>query len=129
VRPVSYLFHKEVHLPEMLTKPVYEGRLRYSAHAQAEACNDRYGQIDLPEVFTAANAELIEVEATVQNDRPEVVKQLWRMRLDATRDLVFSVMPNGLVRTVWVNLRSDKHGTLNRARYVSRSSKTCKLFK
>lgn len=129
MRPTSYLFHKEVHLPELLTKPVYEGRLRYSAHAQAEASNDRYGQINLPEVFTAANAELIEVEATLQDNRPEIVKQLWRMPLDAARDLVFSVMPNGVVRTVWVNLRSDKHSTLNRGRYVSRSSKTCKLFK
>lgn len=125
----TYLFHKEVHLPPLLTAPVFEGRLRYSAHARAEAASDRYGHIELPEVFSAAGAELIEVEAMLQDDRPKVVKQLWRMPLDATRDIVFSVMPDGLVKTVWVNLKTDKHRTLNRDRYVSRHSKTTRYFK
>ncbi len=125
----TYLFHKEVHLPTSLAAPVFEGRLRYSAHARAEADNDRYGKITLPDVFNVAGAELIEVEAALQDNQPRIVKQLWRMPLDAERDIVLSVMPDGLVKTVWVNLKSDKHRTLNRDRYVSRHSKTTRHFK
>ncbi len=112
----KFLFHSEVFMPERYKAPIFEGELRYRPHALDEAKRDRYGNIELPSFFNAAQAELIEAEFDV--DRDQVTKQVWRQRLDATRDIVLVIGRGGFVRTVWVNLRSDKHRTLNRAKYV-----------
>ena len=51
-----------------------------------------------------------------------VVKQVWRQPLDEQRDLVLVISSSGYVRTVWVNLRSDKHATLDSAKYGNRKT-------
>lgn len=112
------LYHFEVYLPEQCKVPAYEGKLKYSLHARKEAASDRYGTIDLPDVFKAANAQLIEVEFDIRRNR--IIKQVWRQPLDESRDLVLVIQPDGFVRTVWVNLRSDVHRTLNPSRYARR---------
>jgi len=112
----SYLFHAEVFMPERFRRPIFEGRLRYGAHALSEATRDRYGDIPLPEFFEACKAKLIEVEFDV--DHNNVCKQVWRQPLDDKRDIVLVMGRDGFVRTVWVNLRTDKHRTLDRAKYV-----------
>jgi hypothetical protein len=110
------LYHADVFLPRRLKRPVFEGNLTYSAHALAEAENDRYGRIPLPAVFVALNATLIEVETAPYSG--EVRKQVWRMPLDENRDIVLVFGCDGFVRTVWFNERRDTHKTLNRSRYV-----------
>lgn len=114
VKPL--LYHSEVYMPEELTEPVYTGGLHYSAHARREAQNDRYGSIPLPKYFWGTGAQLIEVETV--DDVP--VKQVWRQPLDEERDLVMAITREGTVKTVWVNLNSDEHKTLNKHRYVKR---------
>lgn len=114
----SALFHFEVFMPASAKTPVYEGPLRYRRHAFRESKNDRYGEITLPTEFHAANAQLIEAEVLIDHDKTRVVKQLWRQTLDARRDLVLSITDRGEVKTVWVNLKSDKHRTLDRSRYM-----------
>ncbi len=111
-----YQFHVEVNMPERYKAPIYEGPLKYRRHAREEAQMDRYGSIPLPAVFDASKAQLIEVDFDTDVDK--VVKQLWRQPLDDKRDIVMAIMEDGFVRTVWVNLRTDKHRTLNRAKYV-----------
>lgn len=113
---MSFLFHTEVFVPNRLRKPCFEGRLKYRPHALEESQLDRYGHIALPEFFEADKAKLIEVE--LGDDCETVLKQVWRQSLDAVRDLVLVITPSGFVKTVWVNLKSDKHRTLNRGRYV-----------
>jgi len=107
------LYHCLLSIPKPYRKPVFEGVLGYSPHALHEAECDRYGHINLPERFEAKGAALIEVE-TVD---AVVVKQLWRQRLDDSRDLVMAITCEGTVKTVWVNLRTDKHRTLDPSRY------------
>ena len=107
------LYHFQLCIPHPYKKPVYEGNLEYSAHARREAESDRYGQIPLPERFDARGATLIEVEAV----DAVVVKQLWRQKLDDSRDLVLAINRDGSVRTVWVNVRNDTHRTLDPSRY------------
>lgn len=114
------LFHSEIYVPTGLKPLQYTGELRYSRHAREEASSDKYGLIDLPGRVDAERAQLIEVEA---RDGPlgkgsVVTKQVWRQPLDAGRDIVLVVQPDGFVRTVWVNLRSDTHKSLNRSRYM-----------
>lgn len=110
------LFHVEVAMPDRLKKPIFEGRLRYGTHSRMEALSDRYGSIVLPVEFSAAKAKLIEAE--VDSDTNQCIKQVWRQPLDEDRDIVLVITNTGFVKTVWVNLHSDKHHTLNRARYV-----------
>lgn len=107
------LYHFQLCIPHAYQKPVFEGELEYSGHAVREAENDRYGQISLPERFVARGARLIEVEAV----DAVVVKQLWRQKLDESRDLVMAITPDGFVRTVWVNTAADGHRTLDPRRY------------
>lgn len=107
------LYHCQLSIPMAYRNPCFEGELGYTRHARHEAESDRYGHIDLPVRFDAKTATLIEVE-TVDG---VVVKQLWRQPLDATRDLVMAITNEGRVKTVWVNLRTDKHRTLDASRY------------
>lgn len=113
---MSYLFHAEIFVPVRLQKPIFEGRLRYSKHALQESKKDKFGAMALPEFFEASEAKLIEVE--LSDDCEAVLKQVWRQKLDETRDLVLAVNPDGFVRTVWINLRTDRHRTLDSGRYV-----------
>lgn len=113
---MSYLFHADVFLPPRFARPVFEGRLNYPRHAREASHDDRYGAINLPEFFSADCARCIEVE--YDECRDKVVKQVWRQKLDEKRDLVLVINPDGRVRTVWVNLRSDKHRTLDTTKYV-----------
>ena len=112
------LYHSEVFMPEEFKTPVFRGVLRYGPHSLKEATTDRYGEIPLPIEFHPEGARLIESEVRVIGINARVIKQLWRKPLDETRDLVMAITDSGYVKTVWVNLRSDTHRTLNRSRYV-----------
>lgn len=112
---MSFLFHSAIRVPIPFRKPCYEGRLTYGHHARRAAVDDRYGYIQLPEMFTAQGAQLIEVE--VADDGKTVIKQVWRKPLDRVRDIVLVITSEGFVKTVWINLRSDKHRTLDRSKY------------
>jgi hypothetical protein len=114
----SLLFHSEVFMPASAKKPIHEGPLRYRKHAFDESRNDRYGQIALPAEFSSSNAQLIEAEVLLEHDQARVVKQLWRQPLDAKRDLVMAILEGGMVKTVWVNLKTDKHRSLDKSRYM-----------
>ena len=111
----TFLFHKDVFMPAKFKRPCYEGPLCYGPHARKESLTDKYGLIELPGSFHADGAVLIEAEATVSG---KVVKQVWRTRLDETRDLILVITSSGFVKTVWVNLANDLHATLNKAKYV-----------
>lgn len=113
---MTFLFHKDVFMPASAKSPVFEGRLKYSNHAITASQNDRFGAIPLPEMFSVANAELIESE--LSDDGTVVLKQVWRQQLDEKRDLILAITRDGRVKTVWVNLRSDKHRTLQTSKYV-----------
>jgi hypothetical protein len=103
------LYHFQLCIPRLYQRPVFEGALTYSRHALLEAESDRYGEVSLPERFAARGAKLIEVEAV----DGVVVKQLWRQKLDETRDLVLAITPAGTIKTVWVNEIKDTHRTLD----------------
>lgn len=116
---MTRLYHSEVFMPPQLAKPCYRGRLSYTNHAKRAAMDDRYGPIPLVFDFVPEEATLIEseVEQGPCGRYIYVVKQVWRLPLDDTRDLVMAITHDGRVKTVWVNLRSDKHKTLDRKKY------------
>ena len=111
-----YKYHAEIGFPKNITVPskTYES-LKYGPHATKEAMSDRYGMIvNLPTSFDPKDGYLFEIE--VLNNK--VIKCAYRIKYDETRDLIIVVIPqSNVVKTVWINVRSDKHFTLNRELY------------
>jgi hypothetical protein len=103
------LYHREVFMPERLLKlplariPVYASR-----HAERAALDDRYGPINLPSSLAFSGDNVIEAEM----DGPRVLKLVVRLRWDDRDDAVFAIAPDGLIKTVWRNRRTDTHSTL-----------------
>jgi hypothetical protein len=117
----SYLYHKDIFMPNSVKSPMHVGRLSYTFHAFTAAQNDRYGQITLPLVFNG-QGEVIEVEAIGQNpNQPiKIAKQVWRVNYDDKNDLIIVMVDGGRVKTVWLNSKADKHRTLDRTKYVTK---------
>ena len=91
--------------------------LRWSNHAQKEADVDRYGAAEHFGSGEFALADFFEV--TVEGGR--VVWAVARYPYDDRKDLVMVLgrPANGeaFVKTVWFNLVSDKHRSLDRSKY------------
>lgn len=112
------LFHKDVFLPEFSKKPVYAGPLHYSQHARNVAQEGGgHGAIELPATLNSKEAVLVEVE--LDNRTGSVQKQVWRQPLNEEWDLCFPLIPGGVVKTVWLNHRTDTHKTLDKTKFVS----------
>jgi hypothetical protein len=116
------LFHAQKWLPPETDK--YYGKvypLRYSQHAMQAAKNDRYGEIDLmkiPRSVKIERGQVIEVET--DDLTGQIRKFVVRRPYDEKRDIIIVfLVPDGTVKTVWFNLKSDTHRTLNRGRYAS----------
>lgn len=92
--------------------------LRYSRHSMLEALNDRYGTLPsraFPTSFLASDGwELVEVEGYVPWTADKFVV---RRPVDGRRSLVLVIQRDGFVRTLWTNLNSDGHATLNKERF------------
>jgi hypothetical protein len=92
--------------------------LTYSRHAMSEALNDRYGVLPyscFPRAFIpGAGWTVVEVEA---NAKGALVKFVVRRPVDARRSLVLVVLADGTVKTLWTNLNSDQHATLDSSHF------------
>lgn len=107
------LYHYQIGLPKIEIPDVYG--LRASAHALAQAASDRYGSFEIPTNFRKVDWKVIEMET----ENGPLVKVVARRKLDEMRDLVMVFIPSQrVIKTVWVNLASDRHRTLNRALYA-----------
>lgn len=117
------LYHDEVYMPRN-NRPTGSVRVSWSAHARKAANDDRYGHIPMPHILDLSGFRLVEL---AQEDGKDT-KYVLRGRLDDERDVVYvlrwTVGPRGIrnyrVVTVWVNLHTDKHRTLDRSKYANR---------
>ena len=123
-RDVTFWYHADAHgLPA--GKWTYGGKLKHTFHAGAEASQDRYGTIDLPH-WISDTARIVEVGLDAEL---RWVHALYRQSLDAQRDVVLAIDPRtGVVKNVWVNLRSDLHRTLDKTPYDRPTGKTIHLL-
>jgi hypothetical protein len=118
------LYHKDLGYPAPVarTLPRFHNRynLDYTTHARRAAVNsDQYPPIDLPAAVDFGKCDPIEVE--VIGNR--INKIVYRTRYDSDFDLCLVVlMADLLVKTVWLNRRSDKHATLDMSRYAQVSA-------
>lgn len=115
---VEKLYHFEIGLPEGFEKPEQRVSINYGRHARKEAFQDRYGRITLPSSIALGSFRVIEVGMI----DGKVSKILFRGTLDETRDLCIVLIPGAddkpwFAKTCWINLKSDKHRTLDTTRY------------
>lgn len=108
------LYCKQVYWPENVQLPSGAFMPQYSRHALDAAEDDRYGRINLPAAIYYQDYEIFEM--LVENGK--VKKIAIRGYYDERRNLVIVVNPdNCRVITVWTNLHSDTHATLDHSRY------------
>lgn len=111
------LYHFEVGFPSGFTGKVGIVPIRTTAHARNAAENDRYGKFQIPAEIDTNKALVIEAEiygATIS-------KIVYRVKYNDTTDLIMVCIPERgyfTLKTVWGNLASDKHKTLDRSRYT-----------
>ncbi len=116
------LYHSSIGIPENVQLPCGRLVLRYSRHALRAAEKDRYGNLrtGLPGDLLAHRAKLIEVET--DDESGQLTKAVYRVNIARGIDLSLAVSPRHdrwFVRTVWGNLTSDNHATLNTRRYAN----------
>lgn len=108
---VTQTYHKDMGLPKGMPMPKAFIRLRYSPHAKLQA----EGR-DLTKLLPAKlplGFQVIEVKMF----QGQVRTWLVRVGFSATHDLVFSLTPDGFVRTIWANDKTDQHATLAKEYY------------
>ena len=111
------LYHSEIFIPEWFVMPTERATLRWGKHARHAAWEERYGRIPTFESIPLSQFSLIELG--VQNGK--VSKIVVRGHYDERRDVIFVLVPDDgyyFVKTVWSNLRTDKHKSLDRSRYA-----------
>ena len=114
---VEILYHPEVFIPDSFVMPTERVTLKWSHHARFAARDDRYGRIPTFETLPLCRFSLVELGMS----DGKVSKIVVRGRYDGVRDVVFVLVPGPkhyFVKTVWFNLRTDQHKTLNRSRYA-----------
>lgn len=114
------LYHADIKLPTGFTLPNRVIDLKYTRHAVKASNNDRYGYIPILSTLDLGQCRTVEV-GTLNG---KVAKVVVRTHLDTNRDIVLVLIPHQptahtwTVKTVWVNVTSDTHRTLDRSRYV-----------
>lgn len=111
------LFHADIYFPEYVRGILPKGKqkLKYTKHAIREAQVDKYGTITLPRFIDFDASQIIEVEL---NDK--LKKFVVRLSLDERRDVCLVVKQERsawILITVWSNLKSDRHKTLDKSKY------------
>mgnify|MGYP001166103978 CR=1 FL=1 len=118
------LYHHQVFWPEHVDRQVRAFRTlrlsRPTPHGRKEARQDRYADlIRLPRTVYVPNTTAFEAETA---DDGIITKLCVRQVYDDDRDLSLVLRPgnrgNWFIITAWLNERSDRHSTLNRAAYT-----------
>lgn len=113
------LFHKDAHgLPASITNLFgRKYKLFYSHHAKLQAIQDRYGIIsNPPREIELTKDNVFEVE--ILNNL--ISKVAIRIKYDNEKDLIIVLIPEyntATVKTLWLNLSSDSHKTLDKSKY------------
>lgn len=115
------LYHADIRLPDGFQPPTERVRLCWTRHADNARKDDRYGEIPKFDTIPLSKFEVIEVGMNGNN----VAKIVMRGHYTKDVDVIFVLIPDytcwhgpWTVKTVWQNLRTDSHKTLDRSRYV-----------
>ena len=111
------LYHKDIYMPK-LNVADQDIELDYTYHAIYASETDKYEKILLPSKVNVSKGEIIEIEI-VDN---KLIKLVVGIPYDLKYNLFLVILPNcARVKTVWLNEINDKHMTLDRSKYISKS--------
>ena len=112
---MSNLYHRDLYMPKgVLALEDREVTFIVSAHAKRAAREDRYGFLTIPEKIRFDGKDVVEAEF----EDGKLKKLVVRLPYDARRDAVYVFnVADGLLKTVWANLKSDLHFTLKKELY------------
>lgn len=110
------LYHKNIGFPKSLNLlDLYNLNVQYSNHAKTASNDDRYGAIEVKKSVSFSKQEIVEVET---HDNKRASKIVVRIPYSSECDLVMAIqMDDTLVKTVWLNKKTDAHRTLDRTKY------------
>ncbi len=113
---MSNLYHREIFMPAGVRNLAgVTLALTPSHHARGAALYDRYGALTIPAQITFDGKDVVEAEF----EAGKLVKVVVRLSYDDTRDAIYVCKTDGFLKTVWFNLKSDKHKTLKKHLYKS----------
>lgn len=104
------LYHYTLGFPAWYKAPKGRIQLKYGNHAKEDS---ELHSIDLPNPLDLDTFFPVEIEVIADSLR----KTVYRGPLDEYRDLCLVVDSDHFVRTVWINLKVDKHATLRKGKY------------
>lgn len=114
------LYHELTGIPVKINLPKVI-KLWYSSHAEKASRTDRYGVIELSKEWEHKDGRIIEME-TDYSGRP--IKVVIRAGYDTLHDVCVVLSLQApvqndrlVVKTVWLNLKTDNHSTLNKKVY------------
>lgn len=110
------LYHMDIGFPPGLRLELPEFiELTWSKHAIKAAQDDRYAEhgINLFSKLKTAGAKIVELETV----KDKVVKIVLRQSYDDNHDICLAIAAGGVVKTVWLNVKSDSHSTLDVTKY------------
>lgn len=111
----SNVYHREVYMhPKVAAFSNVRVEIKATRHASAEAAGDRYGALTIPASVTFDGKDVVEAEF----EAGALAKLVVRLPYDARRDAVYVLKIDGTLKTVWSNLKSDKHKTLKKELYM-----------
>lgn len=106
-------YHKDIGLPNSFSQP--KGlNLKYAEHATDRA---REKGVDMPRTLPPSY-QIIEV---TMNGR-RVMKWLVRFPVSPEWDAVMPILPDGTVKTAWLNAKNDLHTTLDKSKFAAKPS-------
>lgn len=117
---IMKVYHTDVFVPEAIRQANKLLHLRWTTHAKDRAMDHaekfRRFRVEVPLIshLDTSKAKLIEAEV---DDSGRLVKRVWRIPGEKA-DICLAVMENGVVKTVWVNLHTDNHKTLDTTKYA-----------
>lgn len=117
-------FHVEVGFPKLLILPAGTHALQYSRHAIEQAKSDKYGDCSagLPQLLNFSKVVIFEVESENRVLKKIVCRTAYNLDLDLILAISTEDSRNFVVKTVWLNDKSDTHSTLKADVYNSPES-------
>lgn len=101
------IFHRDAYgLPKFRERDM---ELRYGRHALDRAAEKG---IVLPLKISLTLKSVVEIDLTEQEPKYTI-----RVPYNHLNDAVFVVFKSGFCKTVWLNRKTDRHGTLDKSRY------------
>lgn len=123
------LFHNEVYLPDKLSysaRKLLSTNMKFTNHAMDHIKSKDDKKHNYSEDIVLEALKKIRLDKSIKPfevgtiDNAHASKAVYRVKIDDSNDISIVVRKN-LVITAWTNQTSDKHTTLDKSKYISKT--------